>query len=88
MKDVSSKYSSKSQLELIKHLGFKEYSLNINNIKLLVQDGNLKIVNDFLIEAMPSSKSKRDRYILNYEECVKLRSQIEQEVISEEDIFL
>ncbi|ABS30663.1 NACHT domain-containing protein [Clostridium kluyveri] len=67
-----------------------KYILSIENENTTNEEETFGLLNEFLIVFNHSNKINlsREKYIFNYDECVKLKNQIEEESSFEEDIFL
>lgn len=89
IKDSLNLRHSRSDLlkQIKENLGYKEYTLNREDEDILSEQEIFYLINDFLIDAKPSNRRSL-KYLFDYDECVKFKNKIEEEISLEEEIFL
>lgn len=87
IKEITKKFNAESDKNFLKIIGNKEYIINKNNKELLSQEEAFYLVNNFLIDNSFLDRRFR-KYLFNYDECVNLKSIIEIEINSKDDICL
>lgn len=76
-----------NELETLEQIINNEPFIINDHTNNMVSEEDFKIINDYLISEMFDFK-KQSNFLLDYNECIKLKKMIEKEINSEDDIFI